>query len=397
MGRKTSIHQLPPGVEIHGSKLRVSFVWQGERCREPLQVSPTPASIQRAGRLRAEIKQLIDLGVFTLTHFQKYFPESARFTSNIATLQFGQMAQEYLDSVEVSVNTRNEYRKLLTRYWMPELSGRDMTTIRYSELRHLVNSIEWSSAKTRNNALIPLRGVFEMAYLDELIDSNPSDRLRNIKHQKDPPDPFNRDEMELIISSMKQHLHGFDKIYTAYFELAFWSGMRTSEMLALTWDDIDFNTGYAKVEKAQSKGTLNMQTKTAQQREVVLNDRAVGALRSIRHLTAANPSGRVFLAPQTQKPILSDRAPARVWRKILRKTEVRYRKAYNTRHTYATIHLMAGVNPALIAKQLGNSIIMVTTVYSKWITSEQDQEELSKVDSGNKSLGFVPILSQETK
>jgi hypothetical protein len=35
----------------------------------------------------------------------------------------------------------------------------------------------------------------------------------------------------------------------------------------------------------------------------------------------------------------------------------------------------------MIAKQLGNSIIMVPTTYAKWITSEQDLRELSRVES----------------
>lgn len=397
MGRKPSNHQLPPGVEVHGSKLRISFSWQGERCRESLQVTPTPATIKRAGNLRSEIKQLIDLGVFTETHYQKYFPESARFISSAGIMLFGQFAQDYLDSVEVSANTRNEYRKVLMRYWMPPLSTRDIRTVRYSELRHLVNSIEWSSAKTRNNALIPLRGIFDMAYLDEVIDSNPADRLRNLKHQKAPPDPFTRTEMELILSAMKDQLTGLDKIYASYFELAFWTGMRPSEILALKWDDIDFRSGYARVEKAQTKGRLNLQTKTARHREVALNDRAIAALKSIRHLTATSPSGCIFIAPQTQEPIASDQAPGRVWRKVLRKLGIRYRKPYNTRHTYATIHLMAGVQLSLIAKQLGNSVIMVTTVYSKWITSELDQAELSKVDSDIEKLSFAPKLSQNKK
>jgi integrase len=118
------------------------------------------------------------------------------------------------------------------------------------------------------------------------------------------------------------------------------------------------------------------------------------AIKKLRLLTGAHPSKRLFIAPQTQEPIVSDQAPARVWRKVLRKSGIRYRKPYNTRHTYATLHLMSGVNPALIAKQLGNSIIMVTTVYSKWITSEQDQEELGKVDSSGKKAYLAPKKPQ---
>ncbi len=46
---------------------------------------------------------------------------------------------------------------------------------------------------------------------------------------------------------------------------------------------------------------------------------------------------------------------------------IRWRKAYQTRHTYATVALMAGVPPAYIASQLGNSVKMLLDRYARWI------------------------------
>ncbi|EJL26614.1 phage integrase family protein [Caulobacter sp. AP07] len=44
----------------------------------------------------------------------------------------------------------------------------------------------------------------------------------------------------------------------------------------------------------------------------------------------------------------------------------RRRGAYQTRHTFATIPLMGGINPAYIARQLGHaSLAMVFKVYAK--------------------------------
>jgi integrase len=102
----------------------------------------------------------------------------------------------------------------------------------------------------------------------------------------------------------------------------------------------------------------------------------------LQHPAWDEVSPRVFLAPETMEPLVSDQAPDRVWRKALRKLGIPYRTAYNIRHTFATLHLMAGLNPALIVKHLVNSIIMVTTTYAKWITSEQVLRVLSRVDSG---------------
>jgi integrase len=69
---------------------------------------------------------------------------------------------------------------------MPLFCERPVGSISYRELRVTISQIPWTSAKTRNNALIPLRGVFDMAAEDEIIDRDPAVKLKNQKHQKPP-------------------------------------------------------------------------------------------------------------------------------------------------------------------------------------------------------------------
>lgn len=45
------------------------------------------------------------------------------------------------------------------------------------------------------------------------------------------------------------------------------------------------------------------------------------------------------------------------------------RRQYDTRHTYATMSLMAGMSPAFIANQLGHSVKMLLSTYAKWPNS----------------------------
>nr|WP_288755554.1 hypothetical protein [uncultured Pseudomonas sp.] len=44
--------------------------------------------------------------------------------------------------------------------------------------------------------------------------------------------------------------------------------------------------------------------------------------------------------------------------KALKALNIRERRQYDTRHTYATMCLMSGMNPAFIASQLGYSVEM---------------------------------------
>jgi integrase len=83
----------------------------------------------------------------------------------------------------------------------------------------------------------------------------------------------------------------------------------------------------------------------------------------------------------------------RVWRPSLRILGIRDRDARETRHTYATMALMAGVNPAYIAKQLGHANAkMVYEVYAKWIDGADKSREKNRM---NAWLNVTPV-SQET-
>ncbi|WP_235166508.1 hypothetical protein [Pseudomonas putida] len=83
------------------------------------------------------------------------------------------------------------------------------------------------------------------------------------------------------------------------------------------------------------------------------------ALEKPRPLTEARsddvfaPSGTddrsaLFIRPETSQQ--------RYWLAALRTLGFRHRRLYDTRHTYATMCLVAGMNPAFIAAQLGHSV-----------------------------------------
>ena len=69
------------------------------------------------------------------------------------------------------------------------------------------------------------------------------------------------------------------------------------------------------------------------------------------------------------------------WKPTLRKLGLRWRKTYNTRHTYATLSLRAGVNPTYVSRQLGHkSAKMLFSVYAKWIGGAGRGRERDKLN-----------------
>jgi integrase len=74
-------------------------------------------------------------------------------------------------------------------------------------------------------------------YQDGLISSNSAERLLYVKLQKKQSDPLTLEEVELVLGHIIKH---FPPTIFSCFELAFFTGLRTSEQIALRWEDVDF-------------------------------------------------------------------------------------------------------------------------------------------------------------
>lgn len=135
----------------------------------------------------------------------------------------------------------------------------------------------------------------------------------------------------------------------------------------LKWQGVDSRRGSVRVEAARAR-TIEKDTKTHAVCDVDLVDRAVFALQRQReHIMMKGEY--VFLNPYTAEPFAdTSMAVQRVWRPPRRILGILDRDARETRHTYATMALMAGLKPTYIAKQLGHANAkMVYEVYAKRI------------------------------
>ncbi len=110
-----------------------------------------------------------------------------------------------------------------------------------------------------------------------------------------------------------------------------WTGMRTSEIAGLTWDNVDLTSGTVLVKEAMVRGVRKNNTKTNLVRTIKLNSRAVGALQRQRQHTQM-VGGEVFQDPRYAWS--DERALKRsYWTPVLKLLGIRYRRPYNMRHT----------------------------------------------------------------
>lgn len=374
-----------PGVEARGSSIRVVFQYEGRRCRETLRLIPTPDNLKQAARLRERLRQQIAFGTFD---YAASFPGSRRARalgrdrrSRVPT--FAALAEQWLGIKrdECQHSTVGGYEDALRKHLLPVLGERPIDTLIYSELAGLVASLDCPQPKTRNNILTPLRGVFELAVRDGLIADNPARHLRNRRVQKAPPDPFTQAEMQRILAAFAAR---GEESMRNYFEFAFCTGLRTSELIALTWADVDWLGQAVHVRQARVRNRLKG-TKTYCAREIELGRHALAVLRRQAAISFRDDdlTGCVFTDPATGRGFADDRVQReRYWYPVLDRLGIRRRPAYNTRHTFATLALLAGGNPMWVSRQLGHANMrLLLDTYSRWIDGADRGSNRARLDA----------------
>lgn len=340
--------------------------------------------------MRQEILKEIQLGIF---EFCKWFPDSKHAKQEVKPKStFQSVSDMYIKSLMLADSTILEYTKILNKHWIPELGDVLITEIRFSDLVEVVNSIPWPSAKTRNNALTPLRGTFQFAVQDMIIERDPSEYLKNQKHIRPEPDPFSLQELNMITDWLYKNAHPAE---ANLIEFAFWSGLRSAELSGLMWSDVDWVHSRVKVQRARERyGGGLKPTKTYQVRELELNTRAKAALQRQRQWTELQ--GReVFINPNTGEHYVTNKAVRSFFSKALKKLGIRHRPSYNTRHTFCTLALIAGANVMWVSKQMGHTSSQMTlTRYSKWINGVSTTSQSQMMDALNEGHNMSKIHNQ---
>jgi len=368
------------GVEVRATSIRLFFVWNDERRRETLTLNgrpirPTPPNVLHARRVAAEIRKRLELGTFDLAEF---FPDSPRAERSGPSANFGQTCSLWLASKgRCATKTLNQYRNALEVWKGIFGAATPIAAITPGTVEAKVGSYPWASNKLLNNYLICLRGVFGLAARDLRI-VDPTAAVKNGRHQAPPIDPLSREETEAILADMRERC---PVQVWAYFEFAFFTGMRPEELIALRWGDVDWRDGSIRVERARTAGKAGP-LKTYQVRDVDLVSRAVAALKAMKPATMLRDA-EIFQNPFTGRPWHDERSQRdHHWAPSLRRCGIRSRRAYNTRHTYATSSLLAQANPSYVSRQMGHrNAKMLFTTYAKWIDGADRGREKAKLEA----------------
>lgn len=184
-------------------------------------------------------------------------------------------------------------------------------------------------------------------------------------------------EMQIwTLSEFKQFIRATEDkpiSYTA-FHLLYYTGIRVGELLALTWDDIDFEHNIINIDKSYQR---------IGQEDIITAPKTPKSIRTIAifpHLTEVllaykeiahscdntNTMERIF--PHTKHFFIHE------MKRICQKADVKQIRVHDIRHSHVSLLIELGFSPLLIAERLGHENIETTlNTYSHLYPNKQTE------------------------
>ena len=164
--------------------------------------------------------------------------------------------------INLKYHTIEAYSSIVKNHIKPNIGFYKISQITRSTLQEFINNIYIKKSFSKNflnNIKKVVKGSFTYAYENDLLKTNPSIGLKLPKYDVPPNDPahiFTNEEINLILDRFKNN----HCIYYAFLT-AYCTGLRASEVFALTWNDIDFRNKTISVNKNILKKNQNGGTK----------------------------------------------------------------------------------------------------------------------------------------
>ena len=295
--------------------------------------------------------------------------------------QYGERVFMPSKTVTMSENSRSNYQGYLDKKIYPALGDLKLPEITPAQITALLLDIqaEGKAHSTVIKVYTILHSFFKMAYLGDMIDRNPMDKVERPKPRKDEvkesgPLAYTPSEVQKIVAGLERE----PLKWRALVHLLIDTGIRRGECCALQWKNIDFATGAVSIRGnlcyTKAKGVYLDTPKNSHLRTVYVGERTLALLRQLRVEQAKKSiSAYVFTQEASPEP-MHPQSPTR----YLKKFSVRYGVAdlhpHKLRHTFASITITNGADIASVSEALGHSDKAVTLR----MYTHADQESISQ-------------------
>ncbi len=376
--------------------LQYDLFINGQRFREGTGLADTPANRQRMRRDIKRINAELETGVFS---YAKWFPHSKKIEaaerllrenrSNDPGQRFGRYAWSWYEMCRadwkpayrkrVAHNLRGHIVPFLGDYPVDQVDERALRLFRQELLQATrPNGRRQFSNSRITNLMAHLSAIMGLAERELGVD-NPVKYL--------PPLPDDRkDPQPLTVDQVHAFLRAVDPRMRLYFEVRFYTGLRTGEVNGLRLRDLDLPRNRLRIRVALTDGMLQMLKTRRSRRNIQLSSRLGQALADYvaeHHGPAMlallqggvpdasqpeHPLDALLFTDFEGQPLDPSRVSKEFWLPTLKRLGLERRRVYETRHTAAVLHLAAGENPLFVSRLLGHADSgMLFNVYAPFV------------------------------
>lgn len=278
---------------------------------------------------------------------------------------------EYLDywlhdvsRPNVRGNTWRRYESVVRLHLNPQVGGLSLARLAVADVNRCYAALSKAGvgAGTVKSCNEVFASCLEHAVREGVIPAAPTRSAVKPKLRRKPVEVFGDDEVKAIIAAATG-----GKL-EALFLVAVASGAREGELLALELQDVEAGGLAVHVRR-----TLDYEPKVgfvtnppkSEQGIRVIDLPPLAADPLARHCEGRG-AGPLFTTG-TGGYLSKTNFVKRDWKGLLKRAGVPYRKFHVLRHTHASRLLAAGVDPAEVARRIGDRIETVMKVYAHWI------------------------------
>ena len=319
-----------------------------------------------------------------------------------ADMPFGEWMEFWYENYSKPMlrpNSQRSYEDFIRLYIRPKLGSVPLNRLTMNDLQRFFNWMRKDGRtlhrETRGGGLSDnmvrnchslCRRALEKAVAERLIVKNP------IEECKAPP--IRRKEMHLLSREELQKLliQARAEGYYEVFLLELTTGLRVGELMALQWDDLNFNTGELRIERQvyRTKEELLIQEpKTkASIRTVILPPPVVEALKEYKKTVS---SRWMFPSSKKEDAPLAPAAASHRLSKILSHAGCKKVRFHDLRHVFATNALEHGMDVKTLSTVIGHVSSATTLNVYAHVTSDMQRQAAAKIDQG---VGKVEISAE---
>lgn len=214
------------------------------------------------------------------------------------------------------------------------------------------------SNNTINKVLLSLKLIFDFAIENDYMRVNPYVNIKPLKVEKTTMSFWTPNEFKSFITYIENH-ETF--LYKVFYLFAYSTGARMSEILAVTWEDINFDTKVCQINKALNYDKVNRvdyldTTKTkSSNRTIALPSSLIALLKQLNEQAVSN---YVFSTNKIDFP--NRRKFQKVFAKNIPLSGVKKIRFHDLRHSHASLLIDMKEQDFLIKERMGHSSIRIT-------------------------------------